>query len=277
MYATRGLSRKSIIRDFEKYLLWRRRTFWKPFIAFFASFLAGGLFIMPKSLGWAVPGADSLAWVGFCFFCLGVVFGGIGMYIELLDTRDLNVLLETDSVLAIPAIAEYYHSFGSRGRGTKGCITAPALRERIVELLRAQSETPSIPFSRFGICCLIHVVTDLNEVAGDQRDRRLLLNVVAQAGSPACLRQLDYMVWKVCREELKKDEQAKHNLRRMVLECKNTIRDRSSGVKEAQSLLRASDLSHGLLRPTSPSRTQDKGENLLRASVQRENQDAGPR
>jgi len=262
-------SKSSQIDSMKAHLTWRRRTVWKPLVAMGVSLLLGVVLTLPQIFKWAFSASDLLSRIGVFCFCLGFVFFCAFVHIWSLDTQDLSALLESDSITAIPVMAEYFNYFTGVPQ-PKQKAKAHALREHIVALLRSQGETPQIEFAGSKIYWLIQVL----EVAQDQGDRRLLLNAVAQSGTSACFGSLDEMVRKVCTWELKDDERAKHALRAMVIECKNTIRGRSAGVKEAQSLLRASEASDGLLHPSSPPRPQDNGENLLRATVQQDHQDS---
>jgi hypothetical protein len=195
------------------------------------------------------------------------VFAGAFVHIQSLETQDLSVLLESDSVTVIPIMAEFYNYF-SNGKG-QALQKARALRAHTLALLRSQRETPHVEFTGFRIYCLIQMINANSELS----ERRLLLDVVAQVGSSACFGHLDEMVRKVCAWELRNDERAKHALRIMVIECKNTIRGRSCELKNSQSLLRASEPSDGLLHPAAPPRVQASAENLLRGSLQQEDPD----
>ncbi len=253
---------EAIIRRMESRLLWRDRNLGKLLMALLSSLAAVTGCVLPAVMNMSLffpnflPVAAGI--FGGCAFVLTIVISR-GMK---LDTRDLDTLLATNSVAAVPILVAYSDSFAnSSHRELKEKETL--FRERALQILRAQKDLSPLAITGPRLPSLIRMTAyDL-----DTEDRRLLLKVVAELGTPACFAELDQTLWKICVWELRKDALAQQQLRRMVADCKATILTRHHAMRPSRTLLRPSSASFGLLLPTSPSRPKAGDEDqLLRAA-----------
>lgn len=196
------------------------------------------------------------------FFVIAVVLSSVLIPSINLTGHDLQMLLTSDSVTVIPVLLAY-HSYLIRDPNLNQGEKAQEIRIRILQLLRLESEPPYLELTPQRLDHLIQMLGYVEK----QSDRQLLLKVIAKIGKPACFSALDKVISKICAWELRKDERAQYTLRSMANACKVAIRAGDNKMQVAESLLRASDSTHGLLTPVSPPYPGPEIDNLLHAAL----------
>jgi len=245
------------------------------------------------ALMWAVPILVALPLGVFCgiqhdashtdsgrafFAVMSIFLLGVGVssstaagYALGLKSRDLSAMLRSESVAAVPILAEYHAYFSAQIYSHSPYLsfrdrrpTLPTIRAQVLHLLRSDWEASQMEFSASSLIALIKMM----EVIEETDDLSLILKVIAQVGTPASFSHLDIAAKKIYGKALKDDNQAKHSFLLQVAECKTAIRIRQSKLQEAQSLLRGSAAPDILLRPAYPQADRGEKEHLLRAGTE---------